>query len=168
MAGSAAVAEDEAAPSGEAPAKGRRRLILLAAPLLVGGVGAGLWFSGVLPDLLGFSAPAEPPAEVKPEPALFSMPDIIVNLNVPPGRRPSYLKLVVRIEIGDSRDLPQMEAAVPRLRDLFTTYMRELRPEELRGSLGMHRLREELVARARVAVHPVQVNDLLFVEMLVQ
>ena len=168
MAGSAAVAEDDAAGSGEAPPKGRRRLILLAAPFLLAGTGAGLWFSGVLPDLLGLSAPAEPPAEVKPEPALFAMPDIIVNLNVPPGRRPSYLKLVARIEIADSRELPQMEAAVPRLRDLFTTYLRELRPEELRGSLGMHRLREELTARARVAVHPVQVTDVLFVEMLVQ
>jgi flagellar FliL protein len=54
------------------------------------------------------------------------------------------------------------------LQDLFTTYLRELRPEELRGSLGMHRLREELTARARVAAHPVKVTDVLFVEMLVQ
>jgi flagellar FliL protein len=105
---------------------------------------------------------------VKPEPALFAMPDIVVNLNVAPGRRPSYLKLVARIEIADSRELPQMEAAVPRLQDLFTTYLRELRPEELRGSMGMHRLREELTARARVAAHPVKVTDVLFVEMLVQ
>lgn len=168
MAGSAAVAEDDAAPADEAPAKGRRRLILLAAPVLVGGLGAGLWFSGVLPGLLGLAPPPEPPAEVKPEPALFSMPDIIVNLNVGAGRRPSYLKLVARIEIADSRDLPQMDAAVPRLQDLFTTYLRELRPDELRGSLGIHRLREELTARAKVAAHPIAVTDVLFVEMLVQ
>lgn len=168
MAGSAAVAEDDAAPAGEAPVKGRRRLILLAAPVLVGGLGAGLWFSGVLPGLLGLAPPPEPPAEVKPEPALFSMPDIIVNLNVGAGRRPSYLKLVARIEIADSRDLPQMDAAVPRLQDLFTTYLRELRPDELRGSLGIHRLREELTARAKVAAHPIAVTDVLFVEMLVQ
>ena len=57
---------------------------------------------------------------------------------------------------------------MPRLQDLFTTYLRELRPDELRGSVGMHRLREELTARAAVAAHPVRVTDVLFVEMLVQ
>jgi flagellar FliL protein len=168
MAGSASVAEDEAATAPEPARGGRRKLVLLAAPALVAALGGGLWFSGVLPGLLGLGAEADPPAETKPEPALFPMPDIIINLNVPVGRRPSYLKLVARIEIADSRELARMDAAVPRLQDLFTTYLRELRPEELRGSMGMHRLREELTARARVAAHPVQVTDVLFIEMLVQ
>jgi flagellar FliL protein len=168
MAGSASVAEDGAATAEQPAPKGRRKLILLGAPVLVAALGGGLWFSGVLPGLLGMGGEAEPPAEVKPEPGLFAMPDIVVNLNVAPGRRPSYLKLVARIEIADSRELPQMDAAVPRLQDLFTTYLRELRPEELRGSIGMHRLREELTARAKVAAHPVKVTDVLFVEMLVQ
>jgi flagellar FliL protein len=162
MAGSASVAEDGAATAEQPAPKGRRKLILLGAPVLVAALGGGLWFSGVLPGLLGMGG------EVKPEPGLFAMPDIIVNLNVGAGRRPSYLKLVARIEIADSRELPQMDAAVPRLQDLFTTYLRELRPEELRGSIGMHRLREELTARAKVAAHPVKVTDVLFVEMLVQ
>ena len=53
---------------------------------------------------------------------------------------------------------------MPRLQDLFQTYLREMRPEELRGSAGIYRLREELIARAdarrraraghRRAVHP--------------
>ncbi|WP_439579871.1 flagellar basal body-associated FliL family protein [Elioraea sp.] len=168
MAGSASVAEDDAATAEQPAPTGRRKLILLAAPVVVAALGGGLWFSGVLPGLLGLGGASEPPAEVQIEPALFSMPDIIVNLNVGAGRRPSYLKLVARIEIADSRDLPSMDAVVPRLQDLFTTYLRELRPEELRGSVGMHRLREELTARAKVAAHPVAVTDVLFVEMLVQ
>ena len=168
MAGSASVAEDDATTADQPAPGGRRKLILLGAPALVAALGGGLWFSGVLSGLLGLGAEAGPPAEVRPEPGLFAMPDIIVNLNVGAGRRPSYLKLVARIEIADGRDLPKMDAALPRLQDLFTTYLRELRPEELRGSIGMHRLREELTARARVAAHPVQVTDVLFVEMLVQ
>jgi flagellar FliL protein len=51
---------------------------------------------------------------------------------------------------------------------MFQTYIREIRPEELRGSTGTYRLREELIARAQIAVHPAQVRDVLFVEMLVQ
>jgi flagellar FliL protein len=52
--------------------------------------------------------------------------------------------------------------------DLFNTYLREMRPEELRGSAGTHRLREELIARASIAVAPARVTDILFVELLVQ
>ena len=57
---------------------------------------------------------------------------------------------------------------MPRLLDLFQTYLREMRPEELRGSIGTYRLREELMSRANIAAAPVRIQDLLFVELLVQ
>jgi flagellar FliL protein len=65
---------------------------------------------------------------------------------------------------------------MPRLVDLFATYLREVRPEELRGSAGSQRLREELIARATIAIAPEvradrpppRVTDVLFVEILVQ
>ncbi len=171
MSGGAAAAAEPGAEGAEAAKKGgKKKLILLAVPLLLVVSGAGLWFSGILPGMLGMGAkPAEeavsePPAIV---PALFDMPEIIVNLNVG-NRRASYLKLRSKIEIADGRDLAHVQAAVPRLQDLFTTYLRELRPEELRGSAGTHRLREELIARANVAARPARVTDVLFVEMLVQ
>jgi flagellar FliL protein len=59
-------------------------------------------------------------------------------------------------------------AAQPRVIDLFQTYLREMRPEELRGSAGTYRLREELIARANIAVAPARVVDVLFTELLVQ
>ncbi|MBV1797972.1 flagellar basal body-associated FliL family protein [Siccirubricoccus sp. G192] len=73
-------------------------------------------------------------------------------------------------------DAAVIQAAMPRLLDLFTTYLREMRPEELRGSIGTHRLREELIARANMAVAPAaradqpptRIADVLFVEILLQ
>ena len=59
-------------------------------------------------------------------------------------------------------------ASMPRLLDLFQTYLREMRPEELRGSAGTYRLREELIARANIALQPTRVVDVLFTELLVQ
>ena len=47
---------------------------------------------------------------------------------------------------------------MPRLQDLFQTYLREMRPEELRGSAGIYRLREELIARADAAAAPARIN----------
>jgi len=166
----AAGAAAEAAPEGakEAGGKGRRKLILLALPLGLVAAGAGAWVSGLLPGLLGLDGEVAEPAKQEPKRGVFAMPDIVVNLSVPAGRRPSYLKVSIRLEIADERDLPHVQASLPRLQDLFTTYLRELRPEELRGSAGTHRLREELMARATLAVAPAQVTDVLFVEMLVQ
>lgn len=168
MSGGAAATPEAGAEGAEGEKKkGKGKLIImLAVPLVLVGAGAGVWFSG----LLGSSPKPEDQAVSEPPPivpALFDMPEIIVNLNVG-NRRASYLKLKSKIEIADSRDLAHVQAAVPRLQDLFTTYLRELRPEELRGSAGTHRLREELIARANVATRPARVTDVLFVEMLVQ
>jgi flagellar protein FliL len=161
----------------EAPRRSRKKLILLGLPVVLLGAGAGLWFSGVLPGLLGMNAPppaAEAPAEgeaatpPEPGPPVFvNMPDITANLNAP-GRRPVFIRLRSQIEVQGQADATALQAAMPRLLDLFTTYLREIRPEELRGSAGTHRLREELIARANIAASPVRVSDVLFTEILVQ
>lgn len=157
------------------PAKqggGKKRMLLLGLPLLLIAVGAGLWFSGILPKLLAGSEDAPAAAEhaaapVARPPVYFDMPDIVANLNVN-GRRASYVKLRSKLELAKPEDALAMQAAMPRLLDLFTTYLREMRPEELRGSSGTQRLREELIARANLVAAPVRVVDVLFVELLLQ
>jgi flagellar protein FliL len=57
---------------------------------------------------------------------------------------------------------------MPRIIDTFVTYLRELRPEDLRGSAGLMRLREEMLVRVQAAARPARVTDVLFREMLVQ
>ncbi|WP_240782624.1 flagellar basal body-associated FliL family protein [Roseococcus sp. SYP-B2431] len=146
-------------------------MILLALPLVLAGVGAGLWFSGILPGMLGRHA-TEHPAGEHAEPAaprvpvFVAMPDITANLNAP-GRR-AFIRLKSQMEVAGAQDAATLQAAMPRLVDLFTTYLREIRPEELRGSAGTHRLREELIARANIAASPARVTDVLFTEILVQ
>ncbi len=167
-----ATAEAEA---GDKPAGGgKKKLLLLAVPLLLAAVGAGLWFTGLLPGWLGLrhekpATEAEAKAEAaKPvAPVYVDMPEIIVNLNVTP-RRESFVKLKARLELAKPADQAAITAAMPRLLDLFNTYLREMRPEELRGSAGTYRLREELIARANIVAPPAQVIDVLFMEMLIQ
>jgi flagellar FliL protein len=156
---------------------GRKKLLLLALPVLLVAIGAGLWFGGILPPLLGMGAPAAT-AEREPGPrtvAFLDMPEIVTNLNAP-GRRAVYVKLRSKLELARPEDGAAVQASMPRLLDLFQTYLREVRPEELRGSAGTQRLREELVARANIAVaqagrgdaQQIRVNDVLFLEILVQ
>lgn len=151
------------------PKKSKRKLILIAAPvgvLLVAGV--GLWFTGILPRLLGLEKHKETAAEAKDVPPTYiDVPEMVANLNSV-GRKPSYIKLAARIEVPRPEDAERVKAALPRIQDLMQTYLREMRPEELRGSAGTYRLREELLARANTAVAPAKVSDVLFIQMLVQ
>ena len=152
-------------PAADAPKpKSRRKLLLVAAPLLVVVAGGGAYFAGLIP---GMSPHAEAHAAVSSAPVFFEMPDLVTNLNVG-ARRPSFIKLRSRLELARAEDTAAVQAALPRLQDMFQTYLREMRPEELRNSAGTYRLREELIARASLAVPGAQVRDVLFTELLVQ
>jgi flagellar FliL protein len=104
----------------------------------------------------------------KPEmPVFVDLPDMIANLAGPPAK-PSYVKLQARLELSKQEDVDKVKQSMPRLQDMFQTYLREMRPDELRGSAGIYRLREELLGRANVALAPVRVNDVLFTQLLIQ
>jgi flagellar FliL protein len=157
-----------------------KRLIIFAAILLLvligGGVGAafmlGLFSSPPPPAAAADGAPADgAPAPVAPPASqrsfFFELPDLIVNLNAD-GRRSTFLKIKVALELEGSQDVNQINDALPRIVDNFQVYLRELRIDDLNGSAGMYRLREELLRRVNIAARPVRVRDVLFKEMLVQ
>ncbi len=156
---------------------GKKQLLLLGVPVLLAALGAGLWFGGVLPRLIGMVRPgvvatdshaagAAVEAKAK-QPSYIELPEMVANLNSG-ARRNSYVKLRARLELAQPEDDATLKAGMPRLLDLFQTYLREMRPEELQGAAGSYRLREELIARANIALAPVRVVDVLFTEMLVQ
>lgn len=157
---------------------GKKLVLFILLPLLVlGGGGAGLYASGILDSLLGGDEEAAgeqevvevEPSEIVPrEPGYFmALPEILVNLTSD-DRRQNFLKLVVSLELNAPEDVPTVERVMPRILDNFQVYLRELTLEELRGSAGLYRLREELLRRVNGAVAPVAVRDVLFQEMLVQ
>lgn len=151
--------------------KSKKKLILIAAPVLLILIGVGLFFSGMFDSLLGkdphLEAEAEEKVEEKVAAVYYELPQMLVNLNSP-GRRSNFLKIVVSLEISDATDIAGLEASMPRIIDNFQVYLRELRVEDLQGSAGIYRLREELLFRVNAAVRPARVTDVLFKEMLVQ
>jgi flagellar protein FliL len=165
MSGADAVAE-EASDAAEPTKKPRPTLLLIgAAAFALVALGAGAWFSGMVPRVLGMSQTAR---VSRPQPPVFlDLPEMVANLNSDP-RRPRYIKIKARLEIPDKQDLAKVSAAMPQLQDLFQTYLREQRPEDLEGAIGTYRLREELIARADVAAAPAKIDNVLFVEMLIQ
>ena len=143
-----------------------RKLILLAAPLLLSVITCILWFGGMLPASFN-SGSRNQSTPVAERPILVDVPDVVTNLDSG-NRRAIFIKLKTRIEISRAVDQPVILANMPQILDAFHTYLRSMRPEELRGGEGTYRLREALMSRIDAIASPVQVTDVLFVEMLIQ
>lgn len=159
----------EGVPAKAVARKKRGRIVLFAVLglVLVGGGGAAAAYLAGLPPFGGAHGTEEAAAPPPRPPVFVEIPDIVANLNGG-GRRPVYVKMRARLEVSRQQDVAAVQAAMPRLLDMFGSFLRETRPEELRGSAGTHRLREELIARANIAVREGTVADVLFVELVVQ
>lgn len=152
--------------------------VIIGAVVLLAGAGAGIYFSGVLDPILGKSGDGEHAGgggggggghgeEGGAGANFMELPDLVVNLSTNQGQQ-RYLKLKVQLELENAEDKAAVEAIAPRVIDHFQTYLRELRVSDLRGSAGIYRLRQELVARVNAAAAPVKVKDVLFQEILIQ
>ena len=157
---------EDAPPTATAPKKaGTRKKLLWAATVVIGLSGIGVTYAtGLVGKLSTGKETAGAEAGV---PGSVDLPEIMANLNAGP-RKSAFVRIKARLELASKADEPAVLAAQPKMQDLFQTYLRDMRPEELRGSAGTYRLREELVARANIAVAPARVTEVLFIEMLVQ
>ena len=150
---------------GGAPAGGKRKLIIIvsaALVLLLGGIGGYVMFFNKKHD-----AKSEEIAAAKPT-VFMDVPEVMVNMAAGAGERVQYLKVKIVLEVKDQPIVEEIKPVLPRVMDIFQTYLRELRPSDLNGSAGMFRLKEELTRRVNAAISPKQVNAVLFKEILVQ
>ena len=164
--------DDEDDEDPDKPGGKKKLLIIIAAVLLlaIGGIAAAFYTGLLQPviDMITGDVAVEEEAEVASEDMVFfPLEEIIVNLNTG-GRKSSFLKIKINLELTSSEDIPRIEGVMPRIMDNFQVYLRELRIEDLKGSAGMYRLREELLSRINAAAAPAKINDVLFKEMLVQ
>ena len=102
-----------------------------------------------------------------PEGVIFyTLPDIVVNMQTADGRA-TFLKLKLTFELPDEETAEILNPNMPRLQDMFQTFLRELRPEDLQGSQGSYQLRMEILRRVNLVVAPTKVNAVLIEEMLI-
>ena len=181
------------ADAGKPPASKKKLIIIIVIALVVigGGVG-GLVASGVLSKKPaqteekkdGEEASAEGGGEeggeggekaaegkkgdkaASGDSTFYEMPNMIVNLMGDNGKQ-RFLKISITLELNKKADSKTIEAVLPRVTDHFQTYLRELRIDDLRGSAGLYRLRQELLDRVHSAAG-IDVKDVLFEEILVQ
>jgi flagellar FliL protein len=157
-------AEGAAEAAEAAPPKGKLKLIIAAVAVLAIVGGGATWFF----FLRGHGEEAHAEAAAVKAPVFLDVPDLLVNLVGGPGERVQYLKVKVVLEVKEEKQVETIKPSMPRVTDLFQTYLRELRPTDLNGSAGLFRLKEELTRRVNVALAPSQVNAVLFKEIVIQ
>lgn len=156
------------------PASGKRRLMLMLAAgmVLLGGGGTAAYLAGLFgsgdskadtTDVTASASPAAPAAE----PVFYSLPDLVVTLNAA-DRKPRYMKVRVVLTVNSEADAAHVEKLSPRIIDYCQLYLRELRPEELRGTAALLRMREELLRRINAALAPVSVREVLFTDLFIE
>lgn len=99
--------------------------------------------------------------------AFYTLPDLVVNIQSTESR-PTFLKLKLAFEVADQATVDALEPNRPRLTDMFTGFLRELRPEDLAGSQGSWQLRQEIARRVNLIIAPAKIRAVLIQEMLVQ
>lgn len=96
----------------------------------------------------------------------YTMPDVVVNMQTADGK-PTFLKLKLTLELPDEGAVEELDPNMPRLQDMFQTFLRELRPEDLSGSQGSYQLRMEILRRVNLVISPSKANAVLIEEMLI-
>ena len=164
-------AETEQRPA--VPSKKKILLLLLPIFLVVGTV-IGLYFSGMADSFLTVGHPEDTEAATTeekqelPTAVFFDVPEMLINLSVKAGQKPIYFKVKVALEMATVEDADFAEKMLPRIIDSLQFYLREMRLEEIQGSVGTYRLKEEIQTRLNRILAPVKVNDVLFKEILIQ
>ena len=151
----------------------KKMILFVGVPLLLIGGGATAYLVGAFDSFLKKDEYVEASElDVAQEKAnlnaaFLKIPDMIVNLSSSDGQ-PRYLRLSVQLELENEDAKLSVENVMPRVIDQFQTYLRELRVRDLRGSAGIYRLQMELLSRVNAAAYPVEVQDVLFQEILIQ
>ena len=96
----------------------------------------------------------------------YTPPDIVANMDTADGK-PTFLKLKLTFELPDHDTADTLDEDMPRMQDMYQTFLRELRPEDLSGSEGNYQLRMELLRRVNLIIAPAKVNTVLIEEMLI-
>lgn len=161
-----AVEAEEEADAAPAPAARKwfaPRTVLLAAGAVLllgaGGVAGALHFGLIGADGV---APAKASSAY-----YYDLPEMVVNLSAS-EQRAHYLKVKIALELEDQNVQQALEPVMPRILDMFQLYLRELRASDLDGSAGIFRLKEELLRRINLELHPNRIRRVLFKEIIVQ
>jgi flagellar FliL protein len=149
--------------------KGKIIVALIALIMLAGGGAAG-YFGGAM---IAPPKPVKPaPVEVKPagppDRSLFvDMPQMLVALHSSIAGSP-VLQLSVTIQCSTSDDVETLKSYLPRVLDVFQSYVGGMRVEDFRGTENLEKFRKGLIKNLLTAIKPGKVDNVLFQHLTIR
>jgi flagellar FliL protein len=89
----------------------------------------------------------------------YAFPTVLSDMQGADGR-PGQVKLDMTFELANADIADNINDNMPRVKDMLQTFLRELRPEDISGSEGDFRLRQELMRRVNLIIAPAQINTI--------
>lgn len=136
--------------------------ILLA--MILGGGGFFAAFEGLIPGTdRGAASEAGPDVSALPDVAFVPVESVIVALGQ--GAENQYLKFTAQVEV-ESAYVADVTLLLPRILDVFNSYLSAVDPLSLEGSAAIVRVRAQLLRRIQIVVGEGRVRDLLITEFV--
>lgn len=171
---------EEGETGAEGAPKGTKKLMIMVAVavlLVGGGAGAFLMMGGGGKEAAqdgghggGHGADGKGVGPDGKKPVVFvDVREMLLNLSPDqPQDKARYAKVRIALELKDAKAEEEVKPLMPRVEDALQVYMRELRASDITNSVGLFRLREELLRRVNIALYPAKVDAVLFKDVIVQ
>ncbi len=145
--------------------------------VLFGGL-AVAYFTGLLDPVIGMMVGEETEEDKEIAPGLelpeqgtlfnhFQVDSMLISLKAK-GRKPSFLKLEITLEMAEAFDPELVRKKIPRVMNAFQAQLQNVEARHLRGAEGMYVLKEDLLRRTNMILAPIRVNAILVRSMVIQ
>lgn len=96
------------------------------------------------------------------------MEDITVNLRQGVENNAAWLKIKVTLEVNGQVNYDKVTQMMPKIIDIFQTYLKELRKNDLDGSFGIYKIKDEMIMRINNILYPAKIEGILFQDFMIQ
>ncbi len=94
--------------------------------------------------------------------------EFTVNLMVPPGFAPRFVRTGVAVEVSDKRCLTELTQREAQVRDAVIAILRSKTHDDIAGASGMEKLRHEIAGAISDLLQGGKVVNVFFTDLVVQ
>lgn len=144
------------------PAKNKTRLIIVLAVIL-----AILACIGISYYAMKKKAPDVEMKNSLQSTMFIPIEEVTVNLRTNDDSH-SWLRVKVTLEVHGKNNYDVAVKMMPKIIDVFQTYLKELRKTDLDGSFGIYKMKDEMLMRINTMLYPAQIEGVFFQEIIMQ
>ena len=113
-------------------------------------------------------ASGQGPVEKEAVGPIHEIGEFTVNLMVPPGFAPRFVRTGVAVEVSDKKALTELSEREAQVRDAVIGVLRSKTHDEINGTAGMETLRQEIAASISALLRSGNVVNVFFTDLVVQ